>query len=657
VQVRGNDGGTPFLGFPLSRHAAAIVAAAAVAIVLALPAVASAAQTLTVTKAGTGSGTVVSSPSGINCGATCSFAFADNAAVTLTGAAGANTAAVQWSGCDSVNIENKCKVAMSAARGVTATFNLLQRELKVTKAGNGTGTVTSSPAGIDCGSTCAATFAHGTAVVLTASPGPNTLPVAWSGCTSVSEGECNVTMSAAKAVTATFKLPSQELKVTKAGAGSGTVTSSPAGINCGATCAASFEQGTQVTLTGAPGANTKAVQWSGCDSVAEGKCKVTLGAARSVTATFNVEGPLLTVTRTGPAAPFSSVTSSPAGINCGATCATNFVKDSTVTLTGLPGLHVKAVQWSGCTSVNGENKCLVTMSAAKEVTATFEFEPGFTLHTVAVEKTGTGQGTVTGSPGSIDCGSVCADELITDTVLTLTATPAPGSAFDHWSGGKCSGTSPTCERTVNSDRTVKAIFVATGTRTLTISKAGSGAGTVKSKAAGIECKSSCTAELAASKKVTLTATPDAGSVFAGFSGACTGTKTCTLTMSEARQLTATFNGPPPPDTGGGLGGKPGAAVIAAAAKVKRGVARVKILCNGPSPCKGAMRLFAKLTPKGKAVTIGSASFDLAPGASKMLAVPLSRKAKAALKAGGHLKAKVTGTGIHAHPVSLKPQGK
>ena len=104
-------------------------------------------RTLTVNKAGSGTGTVTSSPAGIDCGATCAASFGDGASVTLTGTPGADTQAVAWSGCDSVNGSNQCIVAMTAAKSVTATFNLVQRTLTVTKNGTGSGTVTSSPPG------------------------------------------------------------------------------------------------------------------------------------------------------------------------------------------------------------------------------------------------------------------------------------------------------------------------------------------------------------------------------------------------------------------------------------------------------------------------------------------------------------------------------
>ena len=60
-------------------------------------------------------------------------------------------------------------------------------------------------------------------------------------------------MTAARSVTATFALPTYAFTVTKAGTGTGTVTSTPAGINCGSTCSASYTSGTSVTLTASPG--------------------------------------------------------------------------------------------------------------------------------------------------------------------------------------------------------------------------------------------------------------------------------------------------------------------------------------------------------------------------------------------------------------------
>lgn len=68
--------------------------------------------------------------------------------------------------------------------------------------------------------------------------------------------------------------------------GSGTVSSVPAGIDCGGECAAEFPEGTTVTLHGEPAGGSEAPIWTGCDAVEAGDCKVTMGAARTVTATF-----------------------------------------------------------------------------------------------------------------------------------------------------------------------------------------------------------------------------------------------------------------------------------------------------------------------------------------------------------------------------------
>jgi endo-1,4-beta-xylanase len=76
---------------------------------------------------------------------------------------------------------------------------------------------------------------------------------------------------------------------------------------------------------------------------------------------------------------------------------------------------------------------------------------------------------------------------------------------------------------------------------LTVTKSGSGSGTVTSSPSGINCGSTCSASYASGASVTLTATPASGSTFAGWSGACNGTATCTVSMTAARSVTATFN--------------------------------------------------------------------------------------------------------------------
>lgn len=76
------------------------------------------------------------------------------------------------------------------------------------------------------------------------------------------------------------------LSVNKAGTGSGTVTSAPAGINCGGDCSEDYNSGTNVALTAAPTAGSEFVAWSGACTSAP--CSVLMTTARNVTATFNL---------------------------------------------------------------------------------------------------------------------------------------------------------------------------------------------------------------------------------------------------------------------------------------------------------------------------------------------------------------------------------
>ena len=95
-------------------------------------------------------------------------------------------------------------------------------------------------------------------------------------------------MSQARSVNATFTTTSvsHDLTVTKDGTGGGNVTSSPAGIDCGSTCVAAFDEDTDVTLTATPNGSSTFDGWSGAGCTGTGTCQVTMSQARSVNATF-----------------------------------------------------------------------------------------------------------------------------------------------------------------------------------------------------------------------------------------------------------------------------------------------------------------------------------------------------------------------------------
>ena len=85
--------------------------------------------------------------------------------------------------------------------------------------------------------------------------------------------------------------PSHLLTVALTGSGSGSVSSSPTGISCGADCTESYASGTVVTLTALADAGSVFASWSGACGGTAVTCQVTMSAARSVTASFALAPP------------------------------------------------------------------------------------------------------------------------------------------------------------------------------------------------------------------------------------------------------------------------------------------------------------------------------------------------------------------------------
>jgi beta-glucosidase len=241
----------------------------------------------------------------------------------------------------------------------------------------------------------------------------------------------------------------------------------------------------------------------------------------------------LTVSRVGAGA--GTVTSTPAGIACGATCERTYASGTIVTLTAAADPGSTFAGWSGACS-GPLATCTVTMSAAQAVTATFTGTP--VTYTLVITKAGTGSGTVTSSSG-IDCGATCSSTVAAGSIVTLTATPAPGSGFGGW-GGSC-GAAPTCAVTMSGPLSLVATFTATPVSyLLSVTRSGTGAGTVTA-AGGIACGATCSASYTAGATVTLTATASSGSAFGGWSGACSGTaSTCTVTVAATTAVGASF---------------------------------------------------------------------------------------------------------------------
>lgn len=115
-------------------------------------------------------------------------------------------------------------------------------------------------------------------------------------------------------------------------------------------------------------------------------------------------------------------------------------------LSGGSGMGNGAVGYSVLPNPNGTSRTGTITIAGKILTIS---QTGASQYSLNVTKGGNGNGTVVvNPPGSSFSGGI---------VVTLTATPDGNSAFAGWSG-RCSGTSPTCKVTMNSNTSVNATF-------------------------------------------------------------------------------------------------------------------------------------------------------------------------------------------------------
>jgi hypothetical protein len=171
-----------------------------------------------------------------------------------------------------------------------------------------------------------------------------------------------------------------------------------------------------------------------------------------------------------------------------------------------------------------------------------------------------GGGTVTSSPDGIDCASdaglasACAAEFPSGSQISLSAQPVGTLSFFGWQGscggnsngggggGGDGGSSP-CNVNLNSDEQVVAQFGSGnggggGGNLLNVGV--TGGGTVTSSPAGINCPSQCSATFSPGTTVTLTALPNGGGTFNGWSGACTGNALCNVVMNGNQNVNASF---------------------------------------------------------------------------------------------------------------------
>jgi hypothetical protein len=356
--------------------------------------------------------------------------------------------------------------------------------------------------------------------------------------------------------------------------GAGTVSSKPKGINCGAACTeavAQMYENSVVVLKAKASTGSTIASWTGCATSTgvggvEGTCEVTMSAAKEVKIAWSGASKEIhsakSLTLSKGATDGKGTVKAYGSLTCEAECSSTTVlyqgppKAKVVTLKEAPAFGSEFSGWSGCES-EPEGNCVVTMESAKSVKAEFALKPTATL---TLNKGGTGSGTVSSKPKAINCVATCTTQdasVPTGETIVLKAKASMGMTLSGWSGCKAEtgvGTAEgTCTVSLSGASAVTASFSGTAkvianAQKLTLTKAGSGHGTVK--AAGLTCEVLCTSTVSLyqgpttkpGKSVTLKAASAPGSKTVVWSGCEFEPEgNCVVTMESAKSVTATFD--------------------------------------------------------------------------------------------------------------------
>ena len=571
--------------------------------------------TLAVSGFGTGSGNVTSIPEGISCtiatgitSGTCSSVFAAGTAVAVNAVSSGNGSFTGFSGpCSGTTCNATVVPGTTTTVGVGFTSASMPATLSVTPspASRGSGTVTSAPAGINCTisdgavtGVCNVAYATGTVVSLTQIPTGGSLFQGWSGdCVG---NPCQLTMSQTRVAELTYRMPPAGIvAVSGTGSGTGSVTSSPSGISCTITagvtsgvCSATFAAGASVSLIGGSTNNGSFDGFTGACTGGNCVIAVSSGVTSAVTAAFTAAPQRLTLAAGAGSAGGGVITSSPTGVNCvlsgstsSGTCTAYFAAGTLVTLQETTSGNAVFAAWGGdCAST----PCQLVMSQGRTALAVFRTQ------TVTITGGGTGSGLVTSVPSGINCtinagttGGTCTTTFPPNTVVALTSTPAGLSSFSGYTGG-CSGVTCTVTMVPGVTASVTASFAAPPILTLSAATGSDGGGTLSSSPSGLTCTLSnaaasgtCTFAYALNTTVTVTQSPTSGSVFVNWVGACTGSGTCQVPLSQSRAVQALYRVAVPGSitilsSGAGSGSvssSPGGLACSIANGVKTGICR------------------------------------------------------------------------------------
>ena len=233
-----------------------------------------------------GSGSVVSAPAGIDCGSVCGIDLPIGGGLMLTAAPAPGYRFGHWEGDACDGSLPMCTAWVTSWTRTTAVFDRATL-VEVTLGGTGSGSVTSAPAGITCGSGCTATFDPGQSVTLTAAPEPGSRFAGWSGACTGSAPTCTFATAVGTATVGASFVKMATLSVTRKGRGK--VTDASGAIDCGATCTATFDDGVSAKLAATPARGYLFAGWSGACAGKAPTCTVGVTGAQEVTAAFKAK--------------------------------------------------------------------------------------------------------------------------------------------------------------------------------------------------------------------------------------------------------------------------------------------------------------------------------------------------------------------------------
>lgn len=194
-----------------------------------------------------------------------------------------------------------------------------------------------------------------------------------------------------------------------------------------------------------------------------------------------------------------------------------YVDETGILAAGSSGIYEVSHSYAGwgVKQLLAENYLFIRKISAQFASYTCAFNSCYSLNPLScsgltVEKQGSG--TVTSTPGGIDCGNDCLESFFNGVVVTLTATPAPGWIFSEWTGDLNGSTNPV-NITMSGSKTVTARFIL-GCCTLNLAKAGSGSAKVN----GVPRPLPWSEVFAPGSEVDLEAVPDSGWSFSSRPG-------------------------------------------------------------------------------------------------------------------------------------------